>query len=109
MTLRRPPGTAYLLGIRLEVAAMTVYEILTMVLAFVLGMLATTAIYLGLLNWVGGFHIVRCSTCRHLTGSSVNAPQQSCPHCRHPLLTHPLYAAQHRGAPVRVRVDPLKY
>ena len=35
---------------------MTVYEILTVVLAFALGMLATAGIYLGLLNWMGGFH-----------------------------------------------------
>ncbi|HEY5841369.1 MAG TPA: hypothetical protein VIU87_07855 [Mycobacterium sp.] len=88
---------------------MTVYEILTVMVAIGVGTVATVAIYLGLLNWIGVFHIVRCSTCHHLTASSVNRPQPSCPHCRHPALTHPLYAAHHRGAPVRVRVDPLKY
>ena len=33
----------------------------------------------------------------------------SCPHCRHPVLTHPIHAANRSGAPVRVHADPLKY
>jgi hypothetical protein len=88
---------------------MSVYEILTIAVIVVVGSAAIVAIYLGLLNWAGGFHVVHCRVCRHLTGSADNEPQVSCPHCRHPALFHPLYAAQHRGAPIRVRVDPLKY
>jgi hypothetical protein len=88
---------------------MTVYEILTIAVIVVLGSAATVAIYLGLLNWMGGFHMVHCKACRHLTGASANEPQMSCPHCRHPVLLHPLYAANHPGARVRVRADPLKY
>ena len=38
---------------------------------------ATAAIYLGLLNWIGGAYIVRCATCRHLTVSSDRRQPQS--------------------------------
>jgi len=88
---------------------MTVFEILTVVVIVALGTLATAAIYLGLLNWVGAFHIVRCAACHHLTTSTVRGSQASCPHCRHPVLLHPLYAAHHRAAPVRVLPDRLRY
>ena len=39
------------------------------------------------------------------------AAQQSCPHCRHPVLTHPLYAMHHPGSTSQVRVvgDRLHY
>ena len=73
------------------------------------GTIAIAAIFLGLLNWIGAFHIVHCRTCHHLTGSSVNEPQLSCPHCRHPALTHPLYAARHPQHRVHVLADPLRY
>lgn len=88
---------------------MTVYEVLAIAAIALVGSAATIAIYLGLLNWFGGFYIVHCRKCHHLTGSSTKQPQTSCPHCRHPVLMHPLYAAHHRGAPVRVRPDPLRY
>lgn len=88
---------------------MTVFEYLTIAVIVVLGTAATLAIYLGLLNWMGGFHVVHCDACHHLTFSSQNKPSHSCPHCAHPVLLHPLYAASHRGQPVRVLADPLKY
>jgi DNA-directed RNA polymerase subunit RPC12/RpoP len=90
---------------------MTVYEVLTLAVGVVLAMAATAAVYLGLLNWAGGVFIVRCAACHHLTLSSANRPQQSCPHCRHPVLTHPLYSAHRIGRPSAVRVvgDRLKY
>ncbi len=88
---------------------MTVYEVLSIFLIVVLATFTTVAIWLGLLNWLGAFHVVRCQTCRHLTVSTAKQPRTSCPHCRHPLLTHPLYAVNHPDARVRVRNDPLKY
>lgn len=90
---------------------MTVYQVLTIAVIFLIGAAATLAIYLGLLNWIGGFFIVRCDECHHLTFSSANRSQQSCPHCRHPVLMHPLYAAHHPRTVSQVRVvgDRLKY
>ena len=88
---------------------MTVYEVLSFTAIAMVGSAATIAIYLGLLNWVGGFHVVHCSTCRHLTGAATTQSPASCPHCRHPMLLHPFYAAAHPAAPVRVRSDPLRY
>ena len=60
---------------------------------------------------IGAFYIVRCSECRHLTFSSANRNQASCPHCRHPVLTHPIHAIAHRDsrADVRVPGDRLRY
>ena len=46
---------------------MTVYELLTVLVAIAVGIGATVAIYLGLLNWVGRLSIVRCAACHHLT------------------------------------------
>lgn len=90
---------------------MTVYSVLTIVLITVLATLTTLAIFLGLANWIGAFYIVRCSECRHLTFSSANRSQASCPHCRHPVLTHPIHAMHHRAArsDVRVARDRLRY
>ena len=90
---------------------MSVYEVLTIVLIAVIGLATTAAIYLGLLNWMGAFFVVRCAACHHLAFSSANAAQQSCPHCRHPALTHPLYAINHRGTLSEVRWvgDRLRY
>ena len=90
---------------------MSVYEVLTIVLIAVIGLATTAAIYLGLLNWMGAFYVVRCAACHHLAFSTANAAQQSCPHCRHPVLTHPLYALHHRGTLSKVRVvgDSLHY
>ena len=88
---------------------MTIYEALTILVIVVLATATTAAIYLGLLNWVGAFHVVRCRECHHLTASTGRQPPGSCPHCRHPALMHPIYAAHHRGAPVRVRADRLHY
>ena len=77
---------------------MSVYEVLTIALIAVVGTAATAAIYLGLLNWIGAFFVVRCAACHHLTFSSAKTAQKSCPHCRHPVLTHPLYALHHPGS-----------
>ncbi len=90
---------------------MAVYEVLTVALIMVLALATTAAIYLGLLNWVGGAYVVRCAACHHLTVGSANQPQNSCPHCRHPVLMHPVYAARHpdtRSTP-RVVGDRLRY
>jgi hypothetical protein len=105
---------AYRDGIRqpsAKVANMSVYEILTIVLIAVIGLAATAAIYLGLLNWARAFYVVRCAACHHLTFASANEAQSSCPHCRHPVLTHPLYALNHPGSLSEVRVvgDRLRY
>lgn len=90
---------------------MTVYPVLTIVLITVLGTLTTLAVFLGLANWVGSFYVVRCSQCRHLTFSSANKSQASCPQCRHPVLTHPIHALAHRDSRADVRVvrDKLRY
>jgi hypothetical protein len=90
---------------------MSIFEIVTIALVVLLGCAATAAIYLGLLNWIGGYHVVRCAACHHLTGSSVKAPRESCPHCRHPVLLHPLYAVRHPRTLSEVRVvgDRLRY
>jgi DNA-directed RNA polymerase subunit RPC12/RpoP len=95
----------------LEVAIMTVFEAGTIVLVILLASAATAAIYLGLLNWMGAFYVVRCAACHHLTSSSVNGPRESCPHCRHPVLLHPVYAVRHPRGPSEVRVvgDRLRY
>ena len=95
----------------MEASMTTVYEMLTMTLVFVLALAATAAIYLGLLNWIGALFVVRCAACHHLTFASANRPQESCPHCRHPVLMHPLYAAHHsdRRSEVRVVGDRLRY
>jgi DNA-directed RNA polymerase subunit RPC12/RpoP len=87
----------------------TVYQIATIALIFVVASAATLAIYLGLLNWMGRFHVVHCSACHHLTTASTKEPQASCPHCRHPLLLHPLHAVTHPNARVRVLSDSLRY
>jgi ribosomal protein S27E len=90
---------------------MTVYLALTIAVIVVLATAATLAIYLGLLNWIGAFYVVRCGTCHHLTFAGRNQAQQSCPHCRHPVLTHPLYSAHHPhdASEVRVVGDQLRY
>jgi DNA-directed RNA polymerase subunit RPC12/RpoP len=90
---------------------MTFYEVVTIALVVVLASAATAAICLGLLNWMGAFYVVRCAACHHLTTSSANAPRESCPHCRHPVLLHPLYSARHPRnlAEVRVVGDRLRY
>lgn len=95
----------------LEVPVMTVYQVLTVALIVALASLATMAIYLGLMNWMGALYVVRCEACHHLTFSSTKQPQHSCPHCRHPVLTHPLYAARHPHdlRAVRVVGDRLRY
>lgn len=83
---------------------MSAYEVLTIVLIAVIATAATAAIYLGLLNWVGAFHVVRCAACHHLAFSTAKTAQSSCPHCRHPVLTHPIYAAHHPRSHNEVRV-----
>jgi hypothetical protein len=83
---------------------MTVYEVLTLVLIGVLALATTAAIYLGLLNWMGEVFVVRCAACHHLTLGSANQAQPSCPHCRHPVMTHPVYAVRHPGHAPGVRV-----
>jgi DNA-directed RNA polymerase subunit RPC12/RpoP len=90
---------------------MTFFEVGTIVVVVVLASAATTAIYLGLLNWMGAFYVVRCAACHHLTSSSVNQAPGSCPHCRHPALLHPVYAVRHPRSLSEVRVvgDRLRY
>ena len=82
---------------------MVLEEIFTIGLIAVLATAATAAIYLGLLNWMGAFYIVRCAACHHLTFSSSDRSQESCPHCRHPALIHPISSLRHSG--VRVLND----
>ena len=79
-------------------------EIFTIVVIAVLATLATAAIYLGLLNWMGAFYVVRCAGCRHLTFSSSNQLQDSCAHCRHPMLLHPIHSLHHSGVVVNDRL-----
>ncbi|OBF34095.1 hypothetical protein A5724_17980 [Mycobacterium sp. ACS1612] len=86
---------------------MTFEEVFTITVIAVLATAATAAIYLGLLNWMGAFYVVRCEACHHLTFSSANNAQQSCAHCRHPALLHPIYSLRHSG--VRVVNDRLHY
>ena len=78
---------------------MTVEEIFTIGVIAVLATAATAAIYLGLLNWIGAFYVVRCAACHHLTFSSANRS--------HPVLMHPVYSLRHSG--VRVVNDRLHY
>lgn len=87
---------------------MSVYEAATIALIVVLGLATTVAIYLGLLNWMGAVFVVRCAACHHLAFAAANQPSESCPHCRHPALTHPVYAVRHHGA-ARVVADRLRY
>jgi ribosomal protein S27E len=86
---------------------MTVEEVFTIGLIAVLATAATAAIYIGLLNWMGAFYVVRCAACRHLTFSSANQSRESCAHCRHPVLMHPVYSLHHSG--VRMVNDRLHY
>jgi ribosomal protein S27E len=86
---------------------MTVEEVFTIGLIAVLATAATAAIYIGLLNWMGAFYVVRCAACRHLTFSSANQSRESCAHCRHPVLMHPVYSLRHSG--VRMVNDRLHY
>jgi DNA-directed RNA polymerase subunit RPC12/RpoP len=90
---------------------MSVYEVLTVTLIIVLAAATMVAIYLGLITWFRAAYVVRCAACHHLTLASANQPQPSCPHCRHPVLTHPLYAAHHprRARELRVVGDRLRY
>jgi hypothetical protein len=90
---------------------MPFYEVATIALVVVLATAATAAIYVGLLNWVGAFYVVRCAACHHLTFSSSNEAQGSCVHCRHPVLLHPVYAVRHPRNLTEVRVvgDRLRY
>ncbi len=87
---------------------MTVYQVLTVTLIVVLAMATTVAIYLGLMNWFRVLYVVRCEACHHLTVASANRPQGSCPQCRHPVLTHPIYSARHPHQ-IRVLDDQLRY
>lgn len=86
---------------------MTVEEVFTIGVIAVLATAATAAIYVGLLNWMGAFYVVRCAECHHLTFSSANRSPESCAHCRHPVLMHPIHSLQHSG--VRVVDDQLHY
>jgi hypothetical protein len=90
---------------------MTVYELLTLLVAVLLALGTTAAIFVGLLNWAGGFFVVRCAACHHLAFSTVNKAKTSCPHCKYPALLHPLYTAQHGATAAATRVvgDHLRY
>ena len=56
---------------------MTIEEVFTIALIAVLATAATAAIYLGLLNWIGAFYIVRCAACHHLTHSRLRIGHRS--------------------------------
>ena len=84
------------------------YEISALVLIGLLAAAAVAAIYIGLLNWMGASYVVRCATCHHLTLSSTNRSRETCVHCRHPALMHPIYAMHHHAG-VRVVDDGLRY
>jgi hypothetical protein len=71
---------------------MIVYEDLTVAVIVVVAAFTTTAIYIGVLGLLGGYHFVRCVECRHWTVAVTDAPQASCLRCRHPVLMHPLRA-----------------
>jgi hypothetical protein len=79
---------------------MPIEEVFTIAVIAVLATAATAAIYLGLLNWIGAFYVVHCAACHHLTFSSSNRAQESCPHCRHPVVMHPFHSLHHAGVPV---------
>ncbi|MCV7280327.1 hypothetical protein H7J88_11770 [Mycolicibacterium flavescens] len=87
---------------------MTILEVVIMVLIAALAAVSVAAIYVGLLNWMGAAFVVRCATCHHLTLSSSNGSRESCVHCRHPALLHPIYARHHQPA-VRIVRDGLRY
>lgn len=90
---------------------MPIYEALTVSLIVVLAIATVVAIYLGLMNWLHSAYVVRCAACHHLTVSAANQPRESCPHCRHPVLMHPMHAALHPRTARQVRVvgDRLRY
>lgn len=75
-------------------------EVFTIVVIIAVATASTAAIFLGLLNWMGAFYVVRCAACHHLTFSSSDRPQESCQHCRHPILLHPIHALHRSGVPV---------
>jgi hypothetical protein len=79
-------------------------EVFTIAVIAVLATAATAAIYLGLLNWIGAFYVVRCTACRHLAFSSANQARESCPHCRHPALMHPIHSMRRAGVVVNDRL-----
>jgi hypothetical protein len=83
---------------------MPVEEVFTITVIAVLATAATAAIYLGLLNWIGAFYVVRCAACHHLTFSSAEGPRESCPHCTHPALMHPIHSLRHAGVVVNDRL-----
>ncbi|MEV3902190.1 hypothetical protein AB0K11_07670 [Mycobacterium sp. NPDC050551] len=90
---------------------MSVYEVLTVTLIVVLASATVIALYVGMMNWFRAAYVVRCAACHHLTVSSANEPQQSCPHCRHPVLLHPVHAVHHPRSVRQLRVvgDRLRY
>lgn len=83
---------------------MTLDEGVTVVLMVGVGVLATAALYVGLVGMLGGFYIVRCASCGHWTFSPADRPRHSCPRCRHPALLHPLRAIRHPGQLAEARL-----
>ncbi len=70
-----------------------VLELVIAFLVFVLGVVATAGLFVGLLGCLGVvFHVARCKRCGHLWFSSTTEPPQSCSSCNHPWLLHPLHA-----------------
>ena len=67
-------------------------EVITVLLLVLVGIIASGALYLGLLGMLGGVSIVRCVSCRHFTFTFSDGPSPSCAQCRHPRLLHPLRA-----------------
>lgn len=100
----RNDGDAEDVVVRRSVRAMSVYEVLTIILVTLLAMGATAAIYIGLIGMLGGAHFVPCARCGHLTFSASKQPHDSCVHCRHPVLMHSLHALIHPRQRHDVRV-----
>ncbi|WP_206072425.1 hypothetical protein [Antrihabitans stalactiti] len=78
---------------------MTVYEALTIAVIVAIAAASTAAIYIGLAEMAGMRHSTRCSTCAHWTHTLTDTQPQSCPHCRHPALLHPVRTLSHHRLP----------
>jgi hypothetical protein len=63
-----------------------------MILIAAVGVFTTAMLYAGLAGLLGGLRMVRCRSCDHWTTCVTDSPGSSCPHCRHPVLLHPVHA-----------------
>ncbi len=67
---------------------LNVDELVTAVLMVVVGAVAITALYLGLMGFAGAVVIIRCQSCDRWTFSSAHGPSRSCQRCHHPVFVH---------------------